>query len=45
MSVQEVLDVIKAFFDAILKIFESIGFIKPQEDADASEGEDASANA
>lgn len=44
MSVQEVLDVIKAFFDAILKIFESIGIIKPEENEGEAEG-DANANA
>lgn len=35
MNAQEILDIIKAFFDAILKIFESLGIIKPS----AGEGE------
>lgn len=28
MEIQEVLNIIKAFFDAVLKVFESLGLIK-----------------
>lgn len=30
MEIQQVLDIIKSFFDAIIKIFESLGLIKPK---------------
>lgn len=30
MEIQEVLNIIKSFFDAILKIFEALGIIKPK---------------
>ena len=30
MDAQEILNIIKSFFDAILKIFESLGIIKPK---------------
>lgn len=32
MDAQEILNIIKAFFDAILKIFESLGVIKPKKE-------------
>lgn len=32
MEAQEILNIIKSFFDAILKIFEALGIIKPQEE-------------
>lgn len=35
MDAQEILNIIKAFFDAILKIFESLGIIKPKDEGDA----------
>ncbi len=39
MEIQQVLDIIKSFFDAIIKILTSIGFIKPEEeDANATTG-------
>lgn len=41
MEIQQVLDIIKSFFDAILKIFESLGIIKPK----AEEGETTTAAA
>ncbi len=34
MEIQQVLDIIKSFFDAILKIFESLGIIKPKAEED-----------
>lgn len=37
MEIQQVLDIIKAFFDAIIKILTSIGFIKAEEDDAADE--------
>ena len=30
MDAQEILNIIKSFFDAILKIFEALGIIKPK---------------
>ncbi len=41
MDAQEILNIIKSFFDAILKIFESLGIIKPkaEEGADETTGE------
>ncbi len=39
MEIQGVLDIIKSFFDAIIKILTSIGFIKAEEEgADAATG-------
>ncbi len=39
MEIQEVLNIIKSFFDAILKIFESLGLIKKEEEnADETTG-------
>lgn len=38
MDAQEILNIIKSFFDAILKIFEAIGIIKPKTEG---EGETA----
>ncbi len=32
MEVQEVLNIIKAFFDAILKVFEALGIIKAEDE-------------
>ncbi len=37
MTPQEIVNVIKAFFDAILRIFEALGIIKKEEDAPAEE--------
>lgn len=31
MEIQEILNIVKAFFDAILKVFESLGLIKKEE--------------
>lgn len=31
MEIQSVLDIVKAFFDAILKVFEALGLIKKEE--------------
>ena len=41
MEIKEVLNIIKAFFDAILKIFGALGLTKKDEAAD---NEDASGN-
>lgn len=30
MEIQQVLDIIKEFFNAILKVFEALGIIKPK---------------
>ena len=30
MDIQEIFDIVKAFFDAILKIFEELGFVAPK---------------
>ena len=32
MDFQEILDIIKSFFDAIIKIFESLGVIAPKDE-------------
>lgn len=36
MDIQEIFDIVKAFFDAILRVFEELGLIAPK-----AEGEDA----
>ena len=36
MEIQEVLNIIKAFFDAVLKVFASLGLVKNEE----TEGEE-----
>lgn len=41
MEIQQVLAIIQSFFDAILKVFESLGIIKPK----AEEGESTTAAA
>lgn len=40
MDAQEILNIIRSFFDAIIKIFEALGIIKPkaEENADSTTG-------
>lgn len=37
MDFQEILDIVKAFFDAIAKIFESLGIFKAKEEEGETE--------
>lgn len=44
MEIQQVLDIIKEFFAAILKVFEALGIIKPKAD-EGTENETSSGTA